>query len=162
MNIKLRTLLRNAAYAAIYVALCFVFAPISFSLVQVRIAEALCIMPLFDDPAVISITIGCFLSNLFMGNIVDAIFGTLATFIGLYAIRFLKKKNFFIKMLPTILSNMLIIPFVLKYAYGLVEVPIIVSSIYVGIGEVIAVYFIGFLLYVALKKSVSMGVISFN
>ncbi len=86
---KLNTILQNAVYTALYVVLCAVFAPISFSMVQVRIAEALCIMPLFDEFAIISISIGCFLSNIIFGNIADAIFGTLATFIGLLCIKFL-------------------------------------------------------------------------
>lgn len=152
MKLSLRIILQNAVYTALYVALCFVFAPISFSMVQVRIAEALCIMPIFDHFAIISVSIGCFLSNLLMGNVVDAIFGTMATFIGLLLIKYIKNKNFFVKMLPTIVSNMIIIPFVLKYAYGMVEVPIAISAIYIGIGEVIAVYVLGFLLYKALQK----------
>ena len=73
---------------------------------------------LFDDFAILSITLGCLLSNIFIFNsIIDAIFGTVATFIGLICIKFIKKNNFFLKMLPTILSNAIIIPFVLKFAY---------------------------------------------
>ena len=159
MNIKV--ILQNAAYAALYVVLCFAFAPISFSMVQVRIAEALCIMPLFDKSAVISITIGCFLSNLLMSNVPDAIFGTLATFIGLLLIKYIKTNNFFIKMLPTIISNAVIIPFVLKFAYGLTEVPIYISAIYVAIGEVIAIYVVGFLFYKVIQHLVRKNIISF-
>lgn len=149
---KLNTILQNAVYTALYVVLCAVFAPISFSVVQVRIAEALCIMPLFDEFAIISISIGCFLSNIIFGNIADAIFGTLATFIGLLCIKFIKKNNFFLKMFPTILSNTIIIPFVLKYGYGMIEVPIALSAVYIAIGELISIYGLGFLLYKALLK----------
>lgn len=149
---KLNTILQNAVYTALYVVLCAVFAPISFSMVQVRIAEALCIMPLFDEFAIISISIGCFLSNIIFGNIADAIFGTLATFIGLLCIKLIKKNNFFLKMLPTILSNTIIIPFVLKYGYGMIEVPIALSAVYIAIGELISIYGLGFLLYKALLK----------
>ncbi len=152
MNKDLQRILQNAVYAALYVVLCIVFAPVSYGMVQVRVAEALCIMPLFDEFAIYSISLGCFLSNMLNGNMVDAIFGTLATFIGLFTIKFIKKDNFFLKMLPTILSNMIIIPFVLKYAYGLVEVPLIISAAYIAIGEVIAVYILGYILYKALKN----------
>lgn len=149
---NLTTILLNAGYSALYVILCIAFAPISYGLFQVRIAEALCIMPLFDDFAIISISFGCFLSNMLNGNVTDAIFGTLATFIGLLCIKLIKNNNFFIKMAPTIISNTIIIPFVLKYAYGMIETPIIISAFFVALGEVVAVYVLGYLLYKALQK----------
>ena len=140
-------------YTAIYVALCYVFQPISYGMIQVRIAEALCIMALFDDFAILSITLGCLLSNLFIFNsIIDAIFGTIATFIGLICIKFIKKNNFFLKMLPTILSNAIIIPFVLKFAY-FENTPLFLSGVWVGLGEVVAVYVIGYILYHALQRT---------
>lgn len=165
MKVNIKTILHNAVYTAIYVVLCAVFAPISFSMVQVRVAEALCIMPIFDEFAVFSVTLGCFLSNYFFGNVADAIFGTLATFIGLVVIKYIRPNNFFLKMLPTIISNTIIIPFVLKYAYGLVEVPLIISAMYIAIGEIIAIYIIGYLLYKALisiNKKYSIFNISFK
>ena len=58
MDLSLKSILRNAVYAALYVTLCFIFQPISFGPIQVRIAEALCIMVLFDKNAVFSITLG--------------------------------------------------------------------------------------------------------
>ena len=151
MNKKLNSILQNAVYAALYVALCAVFQPISFAAIQVRIAEALCILPIFDEVAIVSISVGCFLSNLLFSGIIDAIFGTLATFIGLVCIKFIKVDNFFLKMLPTILSNAIIIPFVLRFAFG-ETMPLILISITVAIGEIIAVYGLGYILYNALKK----------
>lgn len=152
MSFKLKDILRNAVYASLYVALCYVFQPISFAAIQVRIAESLCILPLFDDLAIISITIGCFLSNLLFSGIIDAIFGTLATFIGLVLIKFIKIDNFFIKMLPTILSNAIIIPFVLRFAFG-ETMPLWLLAITIAIGEIIAVYVIGYVLYKVLLKN---------
>ena len=153
MDKRLNRILQNAMYTAIYVALCYVFQPISYGMIQVRIAEALCIMALFDDFAILSITLGCLLSNLFIFNsIIDAIFGTVATFIGLICIKFIKKNNFFLKMLPTILSNAIIIPFVLKFAY-FENTPLLLSGVWVGLGEVVAVYVIGYILYHALQRT---------
>lgn len=164
MKLNLKVLLQNAVYTAIYVTLCIVFAPISYGPIQVRIAEALCIIPLFDEFAIISVTLGCFLSNLYYGSPIDTIFGTLATFIGLIFIKLIKidkpyvsvTKNFkievfFIKMLPSILSNAIIIPFVLKFAYS-ETMPLLLSGFYVGFGEVIAIYVLGYLLYRAIKR----------
>ena len=155
MKFELKDILRNAIYAALYVALCYIFQPISFAAIQVRIAEALCILPIFDDLAIISITIGCFLSNLLFSGIIDAIFGTLATFIGLVLIKFIKIDNFFVKMLPTIMSNAIIIPFVLRFAFG-ETMPLWLLAITIAIGEIIAVYVIGYILYRVLQKNRDM------
>ena len=168
MDSNLRVILRNAVYAALYVALCFVFQPISFGPIQVRIAEALCILILFDKNAVWSITLGCFLSNLLVGGtpqpIVDAFLGSLATFIGLYAVKFIKVDNFFLKMLPTIISNAIIIPYelIIIMGWGNVDIfgktfvgniAVLITIISVAIGEIIALYGIGYILYKALKKT---------
>ena len=151
-NNNIRLLSRSAIYISLYIALCYVFAPISFGMIQVRIAEALCIMPIFDPYAIVSVTIGCFLSNLLISvSLIDAIFGSIATFIGLILIIYIKKNNFFLKMLPTVLSNAIIIPFVLKYAYGINE-PLWLSGLTVGIGEVISVMGLGYLLYIFLNR----------
>lgn len=167
MDLSLKSILRNAVYAALYVALCYIFQPISFGPIQVRIAEALCILVLFDKNAVFSVTMGCFLSNLLVGGtpqpIVDAFLGSLATFIGLYVARFIKTDNFFIKMLPTIISNAIIIPFelIVIMGWGNVEIfgktivgslAIIITVISVTIGEVIAMYVLGYILYKTIKR----------
>lgn len=164
MKLELRVILQNAVYTALYVALCIAFQPISYGAVQVRIAEALCIMPLFDEFAIYSVTLGCFIANIYNGSPVDAIFGTLATFIGLYVIKFIKTDKshislskdmkvdiFFVKMLPTVISNAIIIPFVLKFAYA-ESMPLVMSGIYVAIGEIISVWLIGYLLYQAINR----------
>ena len=151
MDKELRSILQNAIYAAIYVVLCYVFQAFSFQAIQVRIAEALCVLAIFDKRAAISISIGCFLSNILFSGIIDAVFGTLATFIGLYAIRYIKSNNFFIKMLPTVISNALIIPFVVKFAFG-DNMPLLLIGVTVAIGEFISVCIVGYLLYLSLKK----------
>lgn len=149
---KIYIITRSAIYISLYIALCYVFAPISFGMVQVRIAEALCILPLFDPYAVVAITIACFLSNLLISvSLIDAIFGSIATFIGLVLIFFIKKDNFYLKMAPTVISNAIIIPFVLKYAYGINE-PLWLSALTVAIGEIISVIGLGYLLYMYLNK----------
>ena len=145
---------RNSVFMAAYIALCIIFQPISYGEVQVRIAEALCILPIFDKYSVYSITLACMISNLIGGgNLVDIIFGSLATFVGLFAIRFIKSNNFFLKMLPTIISNAIIIPFVLRYGYGLTNMPIYLSAMWIALGEIISIYIIGYIFYQAIMKT---------
>ena len=140
--------------AALYAALCIILAPISFSVFQVRIAEALCILPYFTSAAIPGLSIGCLIANIFGGsNVFDVIFGTFATLIGAVGSYMLRKNKVkYLVALPPIVANTLIIPFVLKYAYNAEEaVPFMMLT--VGVGEIIAVGILGTALLVALSKS---------
>lgn len=142
-----------AMIAALYVVLTMVFAPFSFREIQVRVSEALTILPAFTPAAVPGLFIGCLLANLLGGAAVpDVIFGSLATLIGAFFTWKLRNKHPFLAPVPPILSNMLIIPFVLRYAYG-VPMAIPFMMLTVGFGEVLSCGVLGMLLYYALKKS---------
>ena len=82
-RVRLRKLAQAAIIAALYVALTVIFAPIGFGEIQVRIAEALTILPVFTPSAIGGLFVGCILGNLFGGAILpDVIFGSIATLIG--------------------------------------------------------------------------------
>jgi len=140
-----------AVIAAIYVVLTMVFAPISFGPVQFRISEALCILPVFTPAAVPGLFLGCLLSNLLYGAAaLDVVFGSLATLIGAvgsYALR----RNKWAVCVPPILANTVIIPWVLRYAYGSPDL-IPVAMVTVGIGEILAIGVLGNLLLVTLER----------
>ena len=74
---------KTAILAAIYVALCAVLQPISFGPFQFRFSEMLCLLSIDHLWAFWGVSIGCFLSNLFLGGlgVADVVFGTLATII---------------------------------------------------------------------------------
>ena len=79
-NKKVLFLTHAAMIAAIYVVLTLVFQAISFGEIQVRIAEALTILPAFTPAAIPGLFIGCIIGNIFGGSIhPDIIFGSLAT-----------------------------------------------------------------------------------
>lgn len=145
-----RFLAQAAVIAAAYVVLTVVFAPFSFSEVQVRISEALTILPVFTPAAVPGLTVGCLLGNIVGGApLPDVVFGSLATLLGAVGTWLLRKWKTVVAILPPILSNMMIIPFVLRYAYDLaLPIPLMMAS--VGLGEVISCGVLGLLLYKAL------------
>lgn len=150
---KVLFMAQAAMIAALYVALTYVFAPISFSEVQVRIAEALTILPVFTPAAIPGLFIGCLLGNIMGGALVpDILLGSLATLIGAFFTWMLRKANPFLAPVPPIVANTLIVPFVLKYAYG-VDLPIPFMMLTVGAGEVLSCGVLGMLLYFALKKN---------
>ena len=135
---KVTFLTQAALIAAVYVVLCIAFAPISYGEIQVRVAEALVILPFFTPAAIPGLFIGCFLSNMIGGSIlVDMVFGSLATLLGAAGSWYLRKNRVLV-LFPPILANTLIVPFVLRYGYG-VLLPIPFMMLTVGIGEVIAV-----------------------
>lgn len=154
-NITTKMMAQGAVIAAVYVVLTLVFAPISFGAIQFRISEALCILPFFTVAAIPGVSIGCLLANILGGAALpDIIFGTLATLIGAILSYRLRSISKLLVCVPPILANAIIIPFVLKYAYGLPDlIPYMMLT--VGIGEVLAVGVLGNLLMLALEPKSS-------
>ncbi|MCI8296861.1 MAG: QueT transporter family protein [Lachnospiraceae bacterium] len=142
----------GAAIAAIYVTLTMVFAPISFGPIQFRISEILCVLPFFTPAAVPGLFLGCFLANLFCGAaVLDVVFGSLATLIGAAGSLYLGKKSRWLVCLPPILANTVIIPWVLRYAYGSTDL-IPFAMVTVGVGEILAIGVLGNMLLFTLDR----------
>lgn len=153
MNRNLRFLCRGALVAALYVVLTWLCALVGMSsgVIQVRLSEALCVLPVFTGAAVPGLFVGCLLANLLTGSALpDVVFGSLATLIGALGAYFLRRHKWLVP-LPTVLANVLIIPFVLRFAYSL-EGTIPYFMLTVGAGEVISAYICGMLLYAALVR----------
>lgn len=152
---KVIHMVQAAMIAAVYVALTLPIQPIAYGPIQFRVSEALTILPYFTSAAIPGVTIGCFLSNILMGApLPDIIFGTLATLIGTVFSRMLRRQKFLV-CIPPILSNALIIPWVLKFAYEFEDaVPYMMLT--VGAGEVLAAGVLGTMLLLALERCKNM------
>ncbi len=161
-KLKERTLKQNkiflmtqaAMIAAIYVVLTYFINAFNLAsgAIQIRISEALTVLPFFTPAAVPGLFIGCLLSNLLTGCMLpDIIFGSLATLVGALGSYALREHRFLVT-LPPVLANMVIIPFVLRYAYGIrfvfhgIDLSIPFSMLTVGIGEVISCCVLGSIL----------------
>lgn len=155
MKNKTRYMTYAAVIAALYVVLTYLSALFGLAgqnLIQVRLSEALCILPYFTPAAVPGVTIGCLIANLATGaHALDIVFGTLATFLGAVGTRLLRKWRF-LAPLPPILANTLIVPFVLRYAYLMTDFAMPILFLTVGIGEILSVGVIGMLLLLSLQK----------
>lgn len=144
---KTKTLVTGAIIAALYVVLTLLANAFGLAsgVIQVRISEALNVLVCFTGAAVPGVTVGCLLANLLTGGIVmDVIFGTLASFIGAFG-GYLLRKNRLLALLCPILSNTIIVPFVLKFAYGAPDALWFLFGS-VAVGEVISCGILGFLL----------------
>lgn len=112
-------LAQSAMIAAIYVVLTVILAPFSYGEVQVRVSEALTILPVFTPAAIPGLFVGCLISNILGGCILpDIIFGSIATLLGACFTYLLRNRNKFLAPLPPIISNILIVPFVLHRLSG--------------------------------------------
>ena len=152
--------------AALYVVLTIIAAALGIAsgAIQVRLSEALTILPVFTVSAIPGLTVGCVLANLITGCAAwDVVFGSMATLLGAIGTRLLKDRPA-IAWIPPVVSNMLIVPVVLMKVYGVDNVDVfgsvfngdslwIMLVITVGIGEIIACGVLGMLLYQALKKN---------
>ena len=148
-------LTQGAMIAALYVVLTFIanLAGLASGVIQVRLSEALTILPVFTAAAVPGLAIGCVLANLLTGCAIwDVVFGSLATLIGAVGTRLVRKKSPVLAVLPPILSNIIIVPLVLQRVYG-VEDAYWYLAMTVGAGEIISCGVLGLLLYRSLKNT---------
>ena len=144
-------MVQAAMIAAIYVALTFVSSSMGLAsgTIQVRLSEALCILPVFTTAAIPGLWLGCLMANLLTGGIlVDVLFGSIATLLGTVGTYFLRKHKFACT-LPPMVANMVIVPFVLRYGYGFIteyqgiDWSLPFNAVTVGIGEIITCVVMG-------------------
>lgn len=152
-NNRIISITQAAAIAAVYVVLTYVSAALGISsgAIQVRLSEALTILPYFTPAAIPGLFVGCLLANTLTGCALwDIVFGSLATLIGAALTRLLRKRKW-LAPVPPILANTVIVPFVLAYAYGVPDgIPFLMAT--VGAGEIISCGVLGMILLAALDK----------
>lgn len=142
-----KRIVRTAVIAALYTVLTLVLAPISYGSIQFRISEIMVLLAFFDPFYIAGLTLGCFVANILGPNgMVDAVFGTIATFISVYGISIIRKyiKNersalIIASLLPTIFNG-LIIGWELNYLY---QLPLFLSILQVAAGEFAVVTIVG-------------------
>lgn len=154
---RIRTLIHAAFIAALYVVLTYFSAlfGLSSGSIQLRISEALTILPIFTPAAIPGLFVGCFAANLMLGSAIwDVVFGSIATLLAAILSRVLRKKPA-LAFIPPVLFNTLIIPPVIYLVYGSEEAMYLT---YLGVfaGEVLSCGIFGFILYKALKNNKSM------
>ena len=150
-------LTRAAMIATLYVVLSYLSTifGLASGVIQFRLSEVLCILPVLMPEAIPGLFIGCLLANIVGGCIVwDVIFGSIATLIGAvgcYCLRRLPQKLRWVCTLPNLISNCVIVPLVLIYAYGVSE-GFFFLMLTVGLGEAVCGVIGGSIFYEYAKK----------
>ncbi len=138
----------SAMIAAVYVVLTLLFAPVSYGPVQVRISEALTLLPFFLPEAVPGLFTGCLIANFLGGyGFWDVIVGSFATLLAAHISS--KMPTVFFAALPPVFINMLCVGALLHF---LINVPFWAACFYVAIGETLACCALGLPLMIALEK----------
>ena len=169
MNLNVRTITRAAAIAAIYALLTRLIWAFGSGAIQLRVSEAMCVLPLLFPEAVPGLFVGCLIANILGGgHILDIVFGSLATLVAAYLTMktgykapSVKSPKFWLAVSFPVILNMLITGTVVWYAYGFSGFGVNESHAFrylpltmltVGAGELISVFVLGTLFYCGLRK----------
>lgn len=139
---------------ALYAVLTIFLAPIAYGPMQVRVAEALCILPYFTTAAVPGLFIGCVIANaagILLGSslgLLDVVIGSAATLVAAWMASRVRVK--WLVPLPSVLVNAFAVPVTLQIMLG---VPYWFSVLWVGIGQSIACYGLGLPLLFILERN---------
>ena len=164
-NLSVRRLVRCAVIAAVYVVVCLVLAPFSYGAVQVRVAEALCLLPVFGAEYIVGVALGCFLANLLGSTVVDVVFGTLATLLAClvtYKLRDIRVKGLAIPAsLPPVVFNMIIVgAFEITFFFSdgaPTAMLAVFNAVTVGIGELISCTILGVALVKLIESNAGLN-----
>ena len=149
-----RELTLAALIAALYAVLTVALPIPQYSGVQVRLAEAMTVLPFLFPAAAPGLVVGCFIANLFSPYPLDILCGTAATLIACIMTRHMPNRA--LAPLPPVLCNAVIVGaeiawfetgfgpgFPAAYAF---------HALTVGFGELLACYVLGSLLLAALPR----------
>ena len=157
---KVQRMARCAMIAALYTAVSLLLAPFSYGAVQVRVAEALTLLPIFTPDAIVGVTLGCLLTNLLGSSPLDAVFGTLATLIAALLTWKLRGVRWRSLPIPSALMPVLVNAVVVgaEITFFFMDTPatgaaLAFNMLTVGLGEVVSCMVLGLLLVKAVEKN---------
>ena len=152
---------KNIAFSAIIASLYVILTGISAlfgldkGLIQLRLSEMLCVLPFLTQSGIYGVFFGCLLSGILFGAMpLDTVFGSLTTLSAAVITYYMPKTKPYLAPLPPILLNTLVIPFILKYVYGIGHaLPVFALTVFIG--EMITCGIFGALMLKALPKSIT-------
>lgn len=143
MTFSSRYIAQAGIIAALYAAITIVLAPISYGPVQIRVSEALTILPYLTPSAIPGLFLGCLLANVYGGlGIYDIMGGSFITLIaGFFTYLLSKKRKPILAPLPPVLLNAFGVSL---YLHFLFKLPYWLTVAYIGAGEIVACFLLGY------------------
>jgi uncharacterized membrane protein len=152
MNTKkvIKSVTYNAIVCALYIVMVFIFGFMSYNAIQIRLAEILILLVLINKKYTFGITLGCFVANLIGPfGLLDAVVGGCATLLSCIFVVMAKKPIFSIIIVPV--CNILV-GLELAYIYSFNFEALVINTIWVMIGEAIAMT-IGYFVFKSVTKN---------
>lgn len=144
----MKRVVRAGLIASIYIVLCIALQPISYGVIQLRVAEALTVLPILYREAIPAVFIGVLLANVFGGlGIADIVVGSLTSLVAAYLTYLLR--DTVLAYLPPIVLNAIIISI---YLHALLNFPYWATALSIGISQTIVVFALGYPLVRFLRK----------
>lgn len=154
---KVQFITKTALIAAVYAALTIGFSFMSYGQVQFRISEILVLFAFIEPKYTTGLVLGCILANLPSPlGVIDVVVGSIATFIAIMYIIWVRKtfgynkKSLIIASLGPVISNALLVGWELKYLF---QTPLLINALYVGIGEFVVVTIVGTIVVNSIMKN---------
>ena len=149
-----RDLTLAALIAAVYAVLTVTLPIPQYSGIQVRLAEALTVLPFLFPAATPGLVVGCFIANLFSPFPLDILFGTAATLFGCWVTQYMPSR--WLAPLPPVIFNAVIVGAEIAWtSVGFTSAfwpAFAFNAFTVGLGELLACYILGSLLIRVLPR----------
>jgi uncharacterized membrane protein len=152
LNLSTRYIAQVAVIASLYAAITIVLAPISYGPIQIRVSEALTVLPFVTPAAIPGLFIGCIVANLYGGlGLPDIVGGSLCTLLAAFLTYLLARtKKPILAPLPPVLVNAFGVSL---YLHLLFHLPYWITVAYVAIGQIGACFVLGYpLLLIILRR----------
>lgn len=159
---KMKNSVKQTVFGALIAAAYFVMTWLSSLLglayggIQLRISEALCVLPAFTPAAVSGLAVGCALANLTSPfGIIDIIFGTVATAAAALLTRLIARKGWptWLIPLPSVIINALLVGAETAVFAADASVAVFaLAAAQTAVGQIAACYGLGLPLYYFIKK----------
>jgi len=147
-DMLIKNLALGGMIAALYAGVTVALAPLSYGPLQVRVAEALTLLPFYIPAAIPGLFAGALIANAFSPyGALDIVVGSLASLTAAFLTR--RMPNLWLAALPPILVNAVAIGTML---YFISDVPLLLTVLYVGAGQTLACGVLGIPLMKALEK----------
>ena len=155
-NKHLKRIALAAVIAALYAALTYAFAFMSYGEVQFRVSEVLTVLPCFTPVSIIGLTVGCIIANIGSFNPVDMVIGTCATLIAAVVSHLLRnvkiKKIPILSILSPVVFNAIIVGLEIAVVFNQNIRSFPISALWVGLGELVICLGLGIPFYLILDK----------
>ncbi|MEM1672873.1 MAG: QueT transporter family protein [Archaeoglobaceae archaeon] len=152
----MKRVVKIASVASLYAATTIALAPISYDVFQVRIADALMMLPsIMGFNAVVGLAVGCAIANVASPfGVIDVVFGALTNFLaGLVVYTVARKPTLPRLVLASILSSVVTASIIGYFVLHLIAgVPLLLSLASVFVGSIISIGALGVPLATFLKK----------